>query len=118
MAGSDSDPDHFCPGCGVPQPLIGRYPWYFCQRCLGLAENGMGQRLEFFNTSFSGGLGWRLAGDAGEMGEVGAVICLILGRKVLVQEARFGGVVAQPLSDVPIASKAVDLTETGAVRLP
>lgn len=29
------------------------------------------------------------------------MICLVAGRRVLVQEARMGGVVAQPLTDWP-----------------
>ena len=105
--------DHFCPGCGAAQKLFPRYPWYFCQACLKLAEDGNGRRLDFGNMSFSGGLYWKYA-DTVEVGEeeCGDVVCLIRGRPVIVTEARFGGVVAQPLhsqSNFANSHKIVDL---------
>lgn len=105
--------EHFCPGCGAAQKLFLRYPWYFCKACLKLAEDGNGRRLEFGNMSFAGGLYWKYA-DTAEIAEeeCGDVVCLIHGRPVVVTEARFGGVVAQPLhsqSNFANSHKVVDL---------
>lgn len=91
-------PDHHCPSCGTPQRAFERYPWYFCQVCLKLAEDGVGNRLEFANASLSGGLKWRLVGDEAWSDAI-TVICQIKTRPVTVQEARFGGVVAEPLDE-------------------
>ena len=90
--------NHHCPGCGTEQSSVPRYPWYFCPDCLKLAEDEAGNRLEFSNASMSGGLVWRYAGDE-DWRETGAVACLIKGRPVMVQEARFGGITAEPLRE-------------------
>ncbi|HVW56246.1 MAG TPA: hypothetical protein VHC00_11230 [Rhizobiaceae bacterium] len=89
--------DHFCPGCGQPQKAFLRYPWHFCSACLGQAEDWQGRRLLFSNASITGGLTWsyRDASDEWRNDSL-KVLCLIKGRPVLVMEARFGGVVAQP----------------------
>ena len=91
--------EHYCPGCGKPQRIFLRYPWYFCQDCLDEAVDGDGRRLVFGNVSFSGGLSWGYADDP-DMRDDRAVegICLIRGRPVTVGEARFGGVVAEPVN--------------------
>ena len=89
-------PDHHCPGCGIPQTPSGRYPWYFCGDCRKLTEDGAGKRLEFNNASLSGGLVWRRVGSEDWVDAI-TVICLIKSRPVTVHEARFGGVVAEPL---------------------
>ena len=92
-------PDHFCPGCGTPQKAFARYPWYFCQDCLALAEDGEGRRLLFYNVNPLGGFGWCYADDPHRRDErAAAVICLIHRREVVVHEARFGSIVAEPLS--------------------
>lgn len=92
-------PKHHCPGCGTELPYFARYPWYFCETCLKSATDRKGRALVFFNVSMSGGLTWRYADDdaSGEKDCI-AVGCVIRGRPVLVTEARFGGVVAQPTS--------------------
>ncbi|MCC9642893.1 hypothetical protein LOC71_11450 [Rhodopirellula sp. JC740] len=94
-------PDHHCPVCGASQRSVPRYPWYLCSECLGLAEDGDGRRLTFGNVSFSGGLYYAHA-DKPEPKPHSclAVICFVNRRPVIVTEARFGGVVAQPLRDV------------------
>ena len=96
---SRAEPDHHCPGCGVECPAFGRYPWYFCRNCLNRAEDGAGNRLTFRNPYVSGGLGWALAEDRANWDDstIG-VLCLIDRRPVRVTEARFGGVVAQPIN--------------------
>jgi len=91
-------PDHHCPGCGTPQRAFERYPWYFCQDCLALAEDGTGNRLKFGNASASGGLVWQQVGGADWTVAI-TVFCRIKARPVMVNEARFGGVVAEPLHD-------------------
>jgi hypothetical protein len=112
------EPIHFCPGCGATQKLFARYPWYLCVACLATAEDGEGRRLRFFNTGFSGGLGWSYA-DEPEMRDDHAVtvVCLIRARPVMITEARFGGVVAQPLTGAPTnvssGSMVTDLTRGG-----
>ena len=93
--------DHFCPGCGKPQKVFLRYPWYFCDDCLNTAQNKNGRRYEFGNVSLSGGLAYRYS-DETEMTTISRAICLIKDRPVLVTEARFGGVVAQPLNDTQL----------------
>lgn len=107
---------HSCPGCGIRLKHFERYPWYFCQGCLEQAEDCEGKRLVFFNISISGGLGWRYADDPSAADrDVIEVICFICTRPVLVTEARFGGVVAQPLAGdrpgPPVAGMSVDLTD-------
>ena len=97
-------PDHHCPGCGTPLRVFARYPWYFCQDCLKLAEDGAGKRLEFANASLSGGLVWRHQGDE-DWSDAVMVICRIKSRPVMVHEARFGGIVTEPLHDGPLHDK-------------
>lgn len=106
-------PDHFCPGCGAAQKPFERYPWYFCQACVNTATDGGGRRLEFSNAGPMGGFVWRHV-DAENWQDARQVLCLISGRPVQIGEARFGGVVAQPLEAVPFGeTKGVEnLTRT------
>jgi hypothetical protein len=104
--------DHFCPVCAAPQKSFGRYPWHICNACVGKAQDGAGHPLEFGNASMSGGLVWRRQGEE-DWQDTGAIRCLIAGRPVLVREARFGGVVAEPIPSGPLGHepyKLVDLT--------
>ena len=100
---------HFCPGCGAEQKPFARYPWYFCKDCRNLAVDGDGAALCFGNVSFSGGFQvW--AADREPVICSGAA-CLIRGRPVLVREARFGGIVAEPLrSSLRLDRGVIDLT--------
>lgn len=92
--------DHFCPACGKPQKAFPRYPWYICQHCLDLATDYAGRRLVFSNSTIFGGLTWYYADDPTLLNSHSAyVLCFIRKRLVDVREARFGGVVAQPLSE-------------------
>ena len=95
----DGQSDHHCPGCGTALKSNPRYPWYFCNDCRERAEDCEGRRLVFGNAAVSGGLSWRYA-DMPSLRDDGAlrVLCLISGRPAVVSEARFGGVVAQPLT--------------------
>ncbi|MAW88981.1 MAG: ADP-ribosylglycohydrolase [Phyllobacteriaceae bacterium] len=111
------DPDanpHFCPGCGARQRFFPRYPWHFCQACLDRATDAEGRSLVFGNASLSGGLTWAYRNEPDRTDSNALeVVCLIAGRPVLVHEARFGGVVAEPLQDAPAAhrhERTVDLS--------
>lgn len=93
-------PGHFCPCCGAPQKAFLRYPWHLCNNCRKQAVDGAGRRLEFANETPSGGFMFRYAGD-GDDGWIPcrAVIACVAKRPVHVTEARFGGIVAEPLID-------------------
>ncbi|WDQ17181.1 ADP-ribosylglycohydrolase [Rhodopirellula sp. P2] len=102
----DELPDHHCPVCGKQQRVFLRYPWYICNECLSLAEDGDGRRLKFGNTSASGGFCYNYPEEPELAAQICySVICLIHRRPVLVTEARFGGVVAQPLPSSHVATK-------------
>lgn len=99
-------PKHHCPGCGTELAYFARYPWYFCEPCLKSATDRKGRTLVFGNAAMSGGISWYYAGDK-ESGEddCGAVGCIIRGREVLITEARFGGIVAQPVNREMLSDK-------------
>lgn len=105
-------PDHYCPGCGVRRQAFLRYPWHFCPACVARATDGAGQTLEFSNESVSGGFMFRRAGEV-DWTPCGSVIAIIQGRPVKVHEARFGGIVAEPLTQDPpgrAPHRQIDLT--------
>lgn len=92
------DEDHHCPSCGVMLKAFARYPWHICRDCLELASDHNGRKLVFGNSALSGGLTWCYADDPAHLDTRSIqVLCLIRNRHVLVQEARFGGIVAEPL---------------------
>lgn len=105
--GADDETKHHCPGCGKTLPLYHRYPWYFCSDCLEDAEDEDGCRLEFANVDGSGGFQWRRDGSADWQIDV-RLRCLLRGRPVMVSEARFGGIVAQPIDSSTQASLDFD----------
>ncbi|WP_146462242.1 hypothetical protein [Rubripirellula tenax] len=111
--------DHRCPGCDCALKYSQRYPDFFCTDCLSLAEDADGRRLQFGNMGPMGGFYWSLDGALDGKSETthensDPVKCLISGRQAIVVEARFGGVVAQPVDSKGGASwvkgKLVDLT--------
>lgn len=113
---TDTTPGHFCPGCGAPQRAFARYPWYFCGLCLATATDHAGNRLRFANTDFGGGFCFSI-GDDPVAYVCAAVTCRIADRPVIVHEARFGGVVAEPLSSFALsdaAGKVVNLRSATA----
>ena len=103
-------PEHFCPGCGAAQKPFPRYPWHFCNDCRKTACDGDGRALVFGNASLSGGL---VVGYADEEARynAGTVRCFIGNRPVLISEARFGGVVAEPIPDRPLGSEPYNLID-------
>ncbi len=74
-----------------------RYPWYICALCRERITDAEGRRLEFANTTVSGGFSWRRAGEA-EFREAEGYLGLLDGRPVRVGAARFGGLVAEPVA--------------------
>jgi len=91
-----SRPDHFCPGCGVARKSFPRYTWHFCDDCRKSATNKAGRVVECGNVGMSGGFKWRYVGDE-EWTSCKGLYARISGRDVYLTEARFGGIVAQPL---------------------
>ena len=87
--------EHFCPACGAPQRAFLRYPWHVCNDCRDRVTDGAGRALGFGNTAMSGGFAWWVVGEDART-ECRGAVCLLLGRPVLVHEARFGGVVVEP----------------------
>lgn len=101
-----------------------RYPWHLCPDCCDRAEDHEGRKLRFSNLTIFGGLAWGYADDPTRW-DPGAieVRCMISRRLVFVCEARFGGVVAQPLNFRPAPNSnphdhenIVDLTFAGGVE--
>lgn len=91
-----STPNHYCPGCGAVCKSIPRYVWYFCKDCCNLAVDGNGRQVECTNSSISGGFQWRYISEDDWIVCRG-LYCYILQRDVYLSDARFGGIVAQPL---------------------
>lgn len=105
-------PNHHCPGCGAAQKVFLRYPWYFCRDCTRSATDREGRPLRFQNVSASGGFAYS-DDDGATWHECRSVCCMIAGRPALVGEARYGGIVAQPVPQIYIALReegTVDLT--------
>ena len=99
-------PEHHCPGCGARQKHFARYPWHFCKDCRRLAETREGRALAFTQPHAGGGFAFGHADEAARYEALG-VVCLIHGRPAYVHEARFGGVVAEPIPDLPMARPGV-----------
>ena len=99
---------HPCPGCAAPLPRSGRYPDHYCPACTARATDGAGRALACYNESLSGGFCFRL-GDDPTLYACSGVLALIDGAPVTFREARFGGIVAQPLDAVTDRSRLADL---------
>lgn len=94
----NAGPDRPCPICGTPRPHSARYPNHVCATCVERAVDGDGRPLEFFNPELLGGFaaayrgtGERLSTPRDEQE------CRIDGVRCLAREARFGGIVVQPV---------------------
>jgi hypothetical protein len=88
---------HPCPICSQPVRVVERYPDYVCNACALRASSVDGRSLRFTNASSSGGFIATYA-DTGEPYASG--LCWIDGVACKAQEARFGGIVIQPLQTV------------------
>lgn len=87
-------PEHSCPICRAPLRKVERYPRYVCQSCERAATSRDGRSVSFNNTGLFGGF-------AAKYTETGAIYdsdrCWIDGIECVAQEARFGGIVVQPV---------------------
>ncbi|MDQ3814132.1 MAG: hypothetical protein M3347_09295 [Armatimonadota bacterium] len=89
--------DHqYCPICHAEVPPNPRYPRYVCPDCEARAADENDRALKFYNESFSGGFIAQYA-DTGEKRD--SHICFIDGIKCWADEARFGGIVIQPMQE-------------------
>ena len=84
----------FCPICGVSVHPSQRYPLYVCNACQNRAQSADGRPLVFYNAEFAGGY---LAKFADTDEESPSHECYIDGIPCRADEARFGGIVVQPL---------------------
>ena len=85
-----------CPICLVQVTPNRRYPRYLCADCDRKATDEDGRPLVFSNESFSGGFIAQYA-DTGEARD--SHVCFVGGVKCWAEEARFGGIVIQPVQD-------------------
>jgi len=98
-------PTHPCPICGEPTPHEDRYPASVCADCQQRASDRDGRRIVGYNEGMGGGLivfyadspSGRQTEIAGDVLETGR--CWIDGIECTIQEARFGGVVVQRVTD-------------------
>ena len=99
----------YCPICLVEVQPSSRYPRYVCADCDGRATDENGRPLTFANESFSGGFIAKYS-ETGEVRE--SHYCFIDGVKCWADEARFGGIVIQPVEDsVPRLASQRDAPE-------
>lgn len=83
-----------CPICLTPVSPSERYPRYVCEKCYTKAADEDGRQLTFSNVGLSGGFA-ALYRDTHE--ERDSHVCYIDGIECLADEARFGGIVIQPV---------------------
>ena len=89
-----------CPICDTTTKTLPRYPRRVCGTCAAKASDGSGRTLEFFNTSFGGGFIAYYA-DSNQTEIYPSHRCFIDGIRCYADEARFGGIVIQTLTDQP-----------------
>ena len=84
----------FCPICSKSVESSARYPRYLCGECASKAKSKDGRLLKFFNADLSGGFIAQYA-DTGT--SYPGHECYIDEIPCFADEARFGGIVIQPL---------------------
>jgi hypothetical protein len=84
-----------CPICRGPAPNSERHPNAVCRHCAASATSPDGRPVRFYNASFSGGFAGCYTDDESPYE---SHRCLIRGVICHADEARFGGIVIQPLS--------------------
>lgn len=87
-------PSQRCPICRTKVSPSSRHPRYVCPACVALAQSHDGRRVEFSNATIFGGLAGRYL-DNGE--RYARAQCFIEGVRCEAGEARFGGVVIEPV---------------------
>jgi hypothetical protein len=86
----------YCPICKNETGFNPRYPKFLCSSCAEDPLDEQGRSLTFYNVSMSGGFEARYT-DTGEVRD--SNICYVAGRKCRADEARFGGIVIQPVDE-------------------
>lgn len=91
-----NDASQACPICGRGVPASPRYPNYVCSACFVEAADEDGHLLDFHNISMTGGFEavYRATKERRN-----SHICYIRGIQCYANEARFGGIVIQPIRD-------------------
>ena len=89
-----------CPICDTTTKTLPRYPRRVCGTCAAKASDESGRALEFFNTSIGGGFIAYYA-DSNQTETHPGHLCFIDGIRCYADEARFGGIVIQTLTDQP-----------------
>lgn len=84
----------YCPICSIQVDNSPRYLNYICEKCCQKATDKNGRRLNFFNIDLSGGFK-AVYIDNGE--ELHSHICFIEAIKCHADEAKFGGIVIEPI---------------------
>jgi hypothetical protein len=87
---------HHCPICGAELPVASRYPDYLCEGCVAKATDEQGRSLAFSNVSPTGGFE-AVIRSTGEPRD--SHICYVEGWRCWADEARFGGIVVEPVRD-------------------
>jgi hypothetical protein len=88
------DRSQTCPICGLGQSASARYPNYLCKTCVAKATDAQGKRLEFFNAGAYGGFGANFVDSALAYS---SHECFVDGVACRADEARFGGIVLEPI---------------------
>ena len=89
-----------CPICGATTKTLPRYPRRVCGTCAAKASDESGRVLQFFNTSLGGGFIAYYA-DSHQTETHPGHICFIDDIRCYADEARFGGIIIQTLTDQP-----------------
>ncbi len=90
----ESRDEHRCPICGTALPAMVRYPNYVCGDCVSRAVSESGRPVGFTNESISGGI-LAFYPDTGD--PYASSRCWIDGMACEAREAKFGGIVLQPV---------------------
>jgi hypothetical protein len=87
----------YCGHSRNPVPLFSRYPHYLCRECLKLLTDKEGRGVVFYNTHI---MGYGCQGyytDSDEKEKYEGTVAFIGDKQYYAKEARFGGIVVQPL---------------------
>jgi ADP-ribosylglycohydrolase len=94
------NPTQSCPLCGSAVRPNPRYQAYVCDQCARTATDAAGRSVRFYNTDMAGGCEGRHADDETQYP---SSRCWIDGIECQAGEARFGGIVIQPIAPVDAA---------------
>ena len=97
-------PTQPCPVCKAAVPASERYPHYVCPQCVERAVDRNGRRVGFANAISCGGV----VGYYEESSETYlSLTCFIDGKACFAEEAKFGGIVIQPLPEHPLLKPVI-----------